>query len=105
MHTLETLDVTEVAALLRAESETIMQLARKGELPGARIGKSWVFLREDVILFLKKQIAKDTDERRRQRASISHTAVAVAPAVKNRRKPLPILPTAPNLVPYKSHQR
>ncbi|MES2354829.1 MAG: helix-turn-helix domain-containing protein [Pseudomonadota bacterium] len=105
MNTLETLDVAEVAALLRAESETIMQLARKGELPGTRIGKSWVFLREDVILFLKNQIAKDTDQRRRQRASISHTAVSVDPPVKNRRKSLPVLPTVPGLVPHNPHQR
>lgn|GEM_PF-6609050 len=58
---------------------------------------TWVFLREDVILFLKNQIAKDTDQRRRQRASISHTAVSVDPPVKNRRKSLPVLPTVPGL--------
>jgi hypothetical protein len=49
MNTFETLDVAEVAALLRAESETIMQFACKGELPGARrIGKSCFFIRHHV---------------------------------------------------------
>jgi hypothetical protein len=43
-----------------------LQFARRDELPGTHIGKSWVFLREDVIAFLKNQIAKDTEQRRRQ---------------------------------------
>ena len=98
----ETLDVAEVAALLRAEAETIMQLARRGELPGTRIGKSWVFLREDVIMFLKNQIVKETEERRRKQASITHSAVAVNPPVRNRRKALPVLPVVPSLTPVQS---
>ena len=97
MDTPETLDAAEVAALLRAESETIMQLARRGELPGARIGKSWVFLREDVIVFLKNQIAKDTEKRRRERTALSPSAVVIAPPpAKNRRKEVPVLPSLQN---------
>jgi excisionase family DNA binding protein len=96
MNTPETLDVAEVAALLRAEPETIMQFARRGDLPGTRIGKSWVFLREDVLVFLKNQIAKDTEKRRRERATLSPSAVAVAPSPpKNRRKEVPVLPSMP----------
>lgn len=91
----ETLDVAEAAALLRAEPETIMQLARKGTIPGTRIGKSWVFLREDVIAFLKEEIAKDTEERRRHRASSSTRAVVVATPRKSRRTVLPPLPDVP----------
>ena len=80
----ETLDVAEAAALLRAEAETIMQLAHKGELPGTRIGKSWVFLREDVLSFLKYQITKDTAERRRQRISVTPVAVCISPPANSR---------------------
>lgn len=91
----ETMDVCETATLLRAESETILQFARRGELPGTRIGKSWVFLREDVIAFLKHQIARDTEQRRRQ---TSRPAAILAPVTphKNRKK-LPILPPLPTL--------
>ncbi|WP_420475252.1 helix-turn-helix domain-containing protein [Noviherbaspirillum sp. ST9] len=95
MLTAETLDVAEAAALLRAESETIMQLARKGALPGTRIGKSWVFLREDVIAFLKEQVTKDTEERRRRNAQTSARAVVVATPRKSRRTVLPALPDLP----------
>lgn len=89
----ETLDVAEAAALLRAEPETIMQLARKGALPGARIGKSWVFLREDVIAFLKEQVSRDTEERRRRQAEPS--AIILAAPRKSRRTVLPSLPDLP----------
>lgn len=105
MSACETLDVAEAADLLRAEPETIMQLARKGELPGTRIGRSWVFLREDVILFLKAQIAKDTEERRRQHAALSPSAVVIHAPAKNRRKPLPVLPSLPSQAPHDTHHR
>ncbi|RZI40145.1 DNA-binding protein [Herbaspirillum sp. HC18] len=91
----QTLDVAEAAALLHAEPETIMQLARKGALPGARIGKSWVFLREDVIAFLKEQISRDTEERRRRHTEASASAIIVATPRKSRRTVLPALPDLP----------
>jgi excisionase family DNA binding protein len=101
----ETLDVAEVAALLRAEAETIMQLARKGELPGTRIGKSWVFLREDVIAFLKEQIARDTEERRRHYASFKAGALLVSKPEKGRRTSLPALPALSPSAAVSTHQR
>ncbi|MGZ8302849.1 MAG: helix-turn-helix domain-containing protein [Telluria sp.] len=90
----ETLGVEEAAALLRAETSTVMQFARRGDLPGTRIGKGWVFLREDVIAFLRQQIASDT-QGRRQQASRTIVAVAVTPPRSARRSKLPILPVLP----------
>ena len=90
----ETLGVEEAAALLRAETSTVMQLARRGDLPGTRIGKSWVFLREDVIAFLRQQIASDTQDRRHH-ASRTIVAVAVTAPRHARRTKLPALPALP----------
>lgn len=95
----EILDVAEAAALLRAEPETIMQLARKGALPGTRIGKSGVFLHEDVITFLKEQISRNTEERRRRHAEGSACAILVARPRKSRRTVLPALPALPTAAP------
>nr|WP_307727931.1 helix-turn-helix domain-containing protein [Massilia terrae] len=53
-----------VAALFGAEPETVAQYARTGELPGTRIGKGWIFLREDALAFLRQRIARDTAVRR-----------------------------------------
>ncbi len=88
------LGVEEAAALLRAEASTIMQLARRGDLPGTRIGKSWVFLRGDVMAFLRQRIATDTEERRRL-SSKAIVASAVPSVRPSRRTTLPILPALP----------
>lgn len=86
----ETLDIAEAALLLRAEDSTVMAYARSGELPGARIGKAWVFLREDVLSFLRQKIASETDERRRKQ-SVPPAAFAVT-APRRRGNPIPVLP-------------
>jgi excisionase family DNA binding protein len=86
----ETLDIDGVAALLHAERETVMQFARRGELAGTRIGKSWVFLREDVIAFLRQHIAADTQAR--QRSICEPIAMAVSTPAKSRRRKPPALP-------------
>ena len=88
----ETLDATDVSALLKAEPETILQLARRGILPGARIGKSWVFLRDDVLGFLRSQIAEETAERRERARMPSVLGIVVKTAPKGRRTILPVLP-------------
>ena len=87
------LDVSDAAALLRAESTTVMQFARRGELAGTRIGKSWVFLRADVIAFVRTQIARETAERRRQQADgVSAVVHPPTGATGRRRTALPVLP-------------
>ena len=97
-----TLNAEEAAALLHAESETVMQYARSGELPGTRIGKSWVFMRDDVIAFLRKQISKDTA----MRLQIKTTPLAVSskPAQKPRRRTPPVLPSLPTATRQEDHE-
>lgn len=94
----ETLGVPEAAALLRADGETVMQYARRGELPGTRIGKSWVFMRDDVLAFLRKQINDATEERRRNRPTPT-AGLFAAPPKRGRRKPIPNLPDVPEQWP------
>lgn len=93
----ETLDLQGVAALFRAEPETIAQYARSGELPGTKMGKSWVFLRDDVLAFLRKRILQETEERRGQRSDCTVPVKASAFLVvgqkqRTRRTILPALP-------------
>lgn len=92
----ETLDLQGVAALFRAEPETIAQYARAGELPGTKMGKSWVFLRDDVLAFLRKRILEETQERRGQRSdgtlAAQPNAVLIPQKQRTRRTVLPTLP-------------
>ena len=106
----ETMDLQTAATYLRAKAETISQLARKGELPGAQIGKGWIFLREDVLDFLRKRIASETEARRAARDSESNTAykdegsvqpVAILQSRSRRRAP-PLLPGLPSATHYQS---
>ena len=49
----ETLDVNEAAKLLHMHPATVKEKARRGEIPGSKPGKSWLFIREDLIHFLR----------------------------------------------------
>lgn len=92
----ETLSVSEVAELLHAEDATVMLYARRGELPGTRIGKSWVFMRDDVLAFLRRQIAVDTEARRRSNKK-PPASLAFPIPIRGRRKQIPELPSLPSI--------
>jgi excisionase family DNA binding protein len=52
----KTLNIEETAKLLKVHIETVSRLAKTGQLPGAKIGRAWVFLEEDLIEYLREQI-------------------------------------------------
>ncbi len=45
----EILTTSEVAVLLRVNVRTIYRLAEKGAIPGNKIGRSWRFIKKDVL--------------------------------------------------------
>lgn len=96
MDTHDTLDAAGAAALLNADAETVLLLARRGELPGTKIGKSWVFLRIDLLDFLSSKVRADTARRRKQvsEPAIPTGVLLVTPQSRRRRK-LPVLPQLP----------
>ena len=88
----ETVDIDEAAALMKAETDKVMELARCGDLPGAKIGKAWVFMREDVVEFVQKRIDDDT-LRRRQESRPKPIGVLVSRPAHGRTRPRPSLPS------------
>ena len=44
----EVMTATEVADLLRMPVSTVYELARRGELPACRFGRTWRFLRSRI---------------------------------------------------------
>ena len=44
----DTLDVTGAAKYLRMAKDTVVRKARLGKISGAKIGKNWIFLKEDL---------------------------------------------------------
>jgi len=93
----DTLDIHQAAAILHADEETVLALARSGELPGTKIGRPWVFLRTDVLDYLRVRVGSDTAQRRQAAAAPPAVAAVLAPQRSRRRTSLPVLPDLPTL--------
>src|SRR5690625_2710894 len=57
-NTMETLNLREAAAFLRVHPETLRARAQRNQIPGAKIGRSWVFLREDLVKVIRAVYAE-----------------------------------------------
>ena len=53
----DTLDLIEAAHLLRLHPEELRQRAKAGKIPGAKVGRRWVFLREDLVQYVRSLYA------------------------------------------------
>ena len=67
---MKTLNLHEAAVLLHMHAESLRQKTRQGLIPGAKIGKRWVFLEEDLIDYLRSQYPSQ-----RQAARVTDTEV------------------------------
>jgi excisionase family DNA binding protein len=101
----DTLDVNEAAAMLKIAPRTVTELAHSGELPGCKIGISWVFLREALMHYLRQQTELQTRERRIKSGLEEKIAAGVVHETRRQRKrrttnevlrEFGILPKAPN---------
>ncbi len=54
---METLNVEEAAALLRLNVKRVQGLARAGKLPASRVGRRWLFRRQDLEALLGRPAA------------------------------------------------
>jgi excisionase family DNA binding protein len=62
-----TLDLKEAANFLRISPATAQKIAAAGELPGAKIGRAWVFLLDDLIEWLREQVKILQEARKEQK--------------------------------------
>lgn len=93
--TKETISAAEVAVLLSCTEEQAEELTRKGEIPGTKFGKSWIYVRSDLLAYVAERARQEAQERRasKQGRAGMHK---VAPIKKTRQKPpaLPVTATA-----------
>lgn len=59
---MKTLTVDECLELLKCEKTKFFSLVHQGAIPGAKIGRCWIFLEEDIHQFLKNEIEKQQQE-------------------------------------------
>ena len=57
---MEDVDLLAAAELLRVHPVTLREKARRGEVPGAKIGKCWVFVDVDLIDYIRAQYPTST---------------------------------------------
>jgi excisionase family DNA binding protein len=55
---METLDLKGAAVVLHLHPETVRELAQAGTIPAAKIGRAWVFVKEDLIEFIRRSYPK-----------------------------------------------
>lgn len=104
----ETLGVDDCAEFLHVHRNTVLELAGSGELPGAQVGRSWVFLKEDVVAYLRKRINEQTANRRalaeaerlldsgEKSPDVLANVTSIRHGRGNRRKTPPALPDLPS---------
>lgn len=57
---METMDLNEAAVFLRMNPEVLRRWARAGRVPASKIGKRWLFLRSDLVDFIRSKQQKPT---------------------------------------------
>ena len=93
---MKTYDINETADFLKVDRATALGLAGSGELPGAKVGRAWVFLESDLVDYLRDRVRRETTERKeetalRQRKSKEPQIYAAKP-FNRRKRELPKLP-------------
>ena len=49
------MNLSEAANFLKMNAESLRQLAKHGKVPGAKIGKCWVFIEQDLADFIRSR--------------------------------------------------
>ena len=91
----DTLNADQCAELLKCTPETVEELSRKGELPGVKIGRAWLYVRADLLAYLAERGRREAEERRQQFIARCNTPASVATLVRPRRQTPPALPQPP----------
>ena len=53
---MKTLNLREAAAFLKMHPVTLQGKAKVGDIPGAKPGKSWVFIDEDLANYIRSYV-------------------------------------------------
>lgn len=75
---------------MKVHTETISRLAKTGQLPGAKIGRAWVFLEEDLVEYLRDQIQAQQTMRAEESKVRDQTDSLKSPTEKQARGRRPV---------------
>lgn len=81
----------DCAQMLGCTALQVEDLARSGDIPGLKIGRSWRFVRADLLAYLAEKARAEAEERRSRR----HTQPTAVRPLRRRAPPaLPVLRAA-----------
>jgi hypothetical protein len=86
----ETIDAAGAAKMMLCSEAEVESEARLGNIPGLKIGRSWLFVTADLLAFLAERARSEAMERKSRLAPS-----AVVRAMKLRRRVAPALPVLP----------
>jgi len=92
---MKTYDSNEAADFLKIDRSTALDLANLGTLPGAKVGRAWVFMEDELVAYLRDVTRKQTQARRAEAEATQVLDRPVREAKsrrRNRLRPLPALP-------------
>jgi len=52
---IRTLNILQAAQFLGAHKETIRRMAVSGEVPAVKIGRSWRFIEQDLVMYMRNR--------------------------------------------------
>jgi excisionase family DNA binding protein len=78
------LDAVEVAELLRMPASTVLDFARRGVIPGHKLGRRWIFLRDEI-----EATVREAPSRRDAPAPSQPGATRTAAPTRDRRRRYP----------------
>lgn len=89
----ETITADQCAELLRCTTDQVEELTRKGELPGIKIGRSWIYVKADLLDYLAARARTEAEERRLDLQSrLNKASTGATPTIRPRRTQPPALP-------------
>ena len=89
----DTLNLQSASEYLNIGESTLQELVARGEVPGAKVGKSWVFHKDMMSDWLRAETIKQTENRKQARAASSIEVIEKASKPGRRRNGIPKLPT------------
>jgi len=93
-----TLDINQAAEFLIIATSTAYELAENGTLPGAKIGKKWVFIETELAQYLSDEVSRQQRERAERAGLEKATPAPVAPKkVTNKKETSRINPSIESL--------
>jgi len=79
---MKTMSLKNAAEFLNMNFETLREKAKAGIVPGAKVGKSWVFIEEDLAYYIRSQYAASRQAvrvtNRIKEANLCHSTAEVA---------------------------